>query len=235
MHINPSLSLALQMLTAILLPSLLLGCVNPSAPSVTHDGLVQQQSANFGTLYAKPGAQTVEYDKFVLASCEVTFKRNWLLDQNSARRSPSLQVTERDMQRIRTTLTQFCDDEFANVLEADPPYSVVPSDLADATTLILRPSIIDLNVAAPDVQGAGRARSFTTESGEMTLLLELADASTGEVLYRIVDRRRANRSMQLEWSNSVTNAADAKRILSRWGNQLRQGLDHVMATRDTGG
>jgi len=69
----------------------------------------------------------------------------------------------------------------------------------------------------------------------MTLLLELADASAGEVLYRIVDRRRANRSMQLEWSNSVTNAADAKRILSRWGNQLRQGLDHVMATRDTGG
>jgi len=69
----------------------------------------------------------------------------------------------------------------------------------------------------------------------MTLLLELADASAGEVLYRIVDRRRANRSMQLEWSNSVTNAADAKRILSRWGNQLRQGLDHVMSTEDTAG
>jgi len=225
----------MQILATSLLASVLLGCVNPSAPSVTHDGLVAQQNANFGILYVKPGAVTVAYDKFVLASCEVTFKRNWLLDQNSARRSPSLQVTEKDMHRIRTTLIQFCNDEFASVLRAAPPYQVIPPDLADAKTLILRPSIIDLNVAAPDVQRPGLARSFTTESGEMTLLLELADASTGEVLYRIVDRRRANRSMQLEWSNSVTNAADAKRILSRWGNQLRQGLDHVMSTEDTAG
>jgi hypothetical protein len=61
----------------------------------------------------------------------------------------------------------------------------------------------------------------------MTLFLEVADASTGETLFRIVDRRRGLNAMRLQWSNSVTNGADAKRILNAWGQQFREGLDQV--------
>jgi hypothetical protein len=33
--------------------------------------------------------------------------------------------------------------------------------------------------------------------------------------------------MRLQWSNSVTNTADAKRILNAWGQQFREGLDRI--------
>ena len=98
---------------------------------------------------------------------------------------------------------------------------------AGASTLLLRPNIINLDVAAPDVSSPGVSRSYTTESGEMTLFLEVADASTGETLFRIVDRRRHLNSMRLQWSNSVNNTADAKRNLNAWGEQFREGLDRV--------
>jgi hypothetical protein len=63
----------------------------------------------------------------------------------------------------------------------------------------------------------------------MTLFLEIADPVTGETLFRIVDRRRNLNAMRLQWSNSVTNAADARRVLNAWGEQFRQGLDRVYA------
>ena len=61
----------------------------------------------------------------------------------------------------------------------------------------------------------------------MTLLLEALDGTTGEILVRVVDKRRDRSPMQLQWTNSVTNKADAQRVLNRWAKQFREGLDEV--------
>jgi hypothetical protein len=136
------------------------------------------------------------------------------------------------MESIRSKLAEMCTDEFNSVLLTAPSYELVPVEEAGATTLVLKPHIIDLDVVAPDVQSPSMSRTYTTESGEMTLFLEIADASTGETLYRIVDRRRNLRSMRLQWSNSVTNTAEARSILNAWGEQFRDGLDRVYSERD---
>ena len=72
-------------------------------------------------------------------------------------------------------------------------------------------------------------RSYTSRTGEMTLVLELLDATTGEMLVRIVDRQRSTDTHYLQWSNSVTNQAEARRFLKRWADKLRAGLDEVTA------
>ena len=58
----------------------------------------------------------------------------------------------------------------------------------------------------------------------MTLLLEVLDGTTGEILVRVIDPRTAGESYRMQWTNSVTNQADARRILGRWASQLREGL-----------
>jgi hypothetical protein len=93
--------------------------------------------------------------------------------------------------------------------------------------LVLRPAIINLDIAAPDVMAAGRQRSYTTEAGQMTLVLEGVDGTTGEILVRVVDRRRAMDTGRLQWTNSVTNQAEARRMLNRWASQIREGLDEA--------
>jgi hypothetical protein len=204
-----------------------------SVPEVTHDGLVLQEDTVFGVVYAKPGVELSGYKRFAVHHCEVAFRKNWLRDQNSTRRMTSQRVTETDMDAIRASLAELCEAEFLKVLADQPTYPVVTEERADAETLLLKPNIINLDVAAPDVQSPGVSRTYTTESGEMTLYLEVVDASTGEILFRIVDRRRNLNSMRLQWSNSVTNTADAKRILNAWGKQFREGLDRVYRGTDT--
>ncbi len=218
--------------SALILASLVAtaGCTGMSGePEVTHDGLVELPDAKMDTVYEKPGADLTAYTQYAVEDCSVSFRSNWLRDQNSGRRSMDQRVTEEDMNAIRGQLATLCDEEFLAAMSREPAYPLVDPSESPAGTLVLRPSIINLDVTAPDTGMAGRSRSYTTESGEMTLFLELEDAATGDTLYRIVDRTRASTTMRMEWTNRVTNTADAKRILRAWGDKLRAGFDRVIA------
>jgi hypothetical protein len=157
--------------------------------------------------------------------CEVSFRKHWLRDQNSNRTELSNRVTEEDVNRIKSRLGSSCDEKFRDSLELSTAYKLVDHDNSGESVLVLRPKIIDLDVSAPDVRGAGFNRSFTTSSGQMTLSLDMVDGSSGEVLARIVERRRDHENVNMQPTSSVTNQADSNRILSRWAKMLREGLD----------
>lgn len=228
MNIRDNMIRAVRPILATALMILVAACSSaPTTPEVSYDGLALQEDTKFGLVYAKPGVDIRDYENFAVHHCTVAFRKNWQRDQNSTRRSTSRRINDSDMDAIRVSLGELCETEFLSVLATEPVYSVVPEEQAAAGTLLLKPNIINLDVVAPDVSSPGVSRSYTTESGEMTLFLEVADASTGETLFRIVDRRRNLNAMRLQWSNSVTNTADAKRILNAWGEQFREGLDRI--------
>jgi hypothetical protein len=92
----------------------------------------------------------------------------------------------------------------------------------------LQPAIVDLDVNAPDIsmRQPGMVTTYTTSSGEMTLKLDLLDSSTNDLIGRVIDRRQDNSSgNQIQFSNSITNRADAERIVRSWANLLRKALD----------
>jgi hypothetical protein len=167
-------------------------------------------------------------------ACEVAFRKNWQRDQNSSRVDLGNRVTQKDVDRIKDKLGEECGKYFREALEQAPPYQLVDSFSDGEQVLVLRPAIINLDISAPDTRSTGMQRTYTTEAGEMTLLLELFDGTTGEILVRVIDRQRARDTSYLQWSNSVTNEADAKRILSRWAGQFRKGLDEVTSGPRTG-
>lgn len=209
--------------------ALLAACAGNTPAPVSHDGLVAVDTDRFKAVYAKTDVELEAYSQFAVADCAVAFRANWLRDQNRGQISPRDRVSEKDMDEIRASLGDLCREQFMEALTAEPSYRLVEPDDRDAATLVLVPRIIDLDVVAPDVQSATRSYTFTTESGSMTLVLEVLDGSSGEVLYRVVDRRKGSSSVRLEWSNRITNMANARRVLKAWGRQLREGLDQAMA------
>ena len=215
-------------ISALLALIVSLSACTSAPPAISPDGLALVPESRFGQVYAKPGVDITGYDKFMLEDCDVAFRKNWLRDQNQLRRMASDRVTADDMNEIRAALASMCTEQFGAMLATAPAYTVVGEGEAGHDTLLLEPQIIDLDISAPDTRDLGRARTYTTESGEMTLLLNVKDAVTGETLYRVVDRRRANATMQMQWTNRVTNMADAKRILTNWSQRLREGLDQVI-------
>jgi hypothetical protein len=197
------------------------------APTVSHDGLTLVPNSKFQEVYRRSEADLSSYTEFGLAPCKVAFKKNWLRDQNSTRMDLSNRVTQKDVDRIKDSLSEACDEKFREALLEDPAYNLVEAFDDGEQVLVIHPSIINLDIRAPDVRTAGRSQSYTTSSGEMTLSLELTDATTGEILARAVDKRRGMDDNRLQWTNSVTNRTDANRALKRWASILREGLDEA--------
>jgi hypothetical protein len=65
----------------------------------------------------------------------------------------------------------------------------------------------------------------------MTLVLELYDSASNEILARAIDRRRARNVGNIRWATSVSNRAAARRILRRWADLLVGRLDEVRGSQ----
>jgi Protein of unknown function (DUF3313) len=98
-------------------------------------------------------------------------------------------------------------------------------DAVGPDVLRVKVNIINLYVNAPDTLTAGRTRTYTASAGEMTLVAEMFDSESGQVLARAVDRRDARRAGNLSFANSVTNSSEARIIASSWARILRDALD----------
>lgn len=194
------------------------------APELSFDNLVPIQSARAAVAYIDPDADFSVFRRVAILEPYVAFRSNWQRDQNRARRG---RISNRDMKRMKQDAATIFERAFTERLEA-AGYEVV--DTVGDDVLLLRPAIIDLDIAAPDTRSPGRSRTYTAMSGAATLYVQLIDSVTGEVLGRAADRRVARRAGNFfTWSNTVTNRADAARTMGQWADTLVDFLNsHYM-------
>lgn len=198
-----------------------------SYPDQTDDGLDRIKSKKVDALYWKEGADLTPYTKVRIEECSVAFKKNWLRNQNMDRVGVSNRVTSEDMNKIQAGLAEIFMEQFTKELEKGG-YQIVDEDGDDV--LLLKPAIVDLDVTAPDIsmRQPNRVTTYTTSAGEMTLKMDLLDSSTNALIGRVIDKRRDNSAgNQIQYSNSITNKADAQRIIRSWASILTRALDEA--------
>ena len=210
-----SLAAALVLLAAA-------GCATTQRGPTEWDGLVRQSGTRFDAVFVKPDAEIPSYSNVILAPASVQFARNW--DPNRGGRNLSRRLNSEDIVAIKDSLATMLGDTFRQELTAGG-YQVVTE--AGPDTLLVIPAIVDLYIIAPEAQSAGRTRTYTANSGRMTLVLELRDSVTGETLARVVDTRSGRTSGMLTITNRVTNTADAQRAMRTWARALRDALDSL--------
>jgi len=194
-------------------------------PEVTEDGLHRVPDSKMAIVYAEPGADLAQYQRIKLLDANVAFKKNWARDQRRGSSNTLGRVSSRDIEKIKNNLAQEFDAVFRKTLE-DGGYEVVEE--SDEDVLLVRPAIINLDVNAPDTMSAGRSRSYTSTAGEMTLYIEIYDSVTGDLIAKAMDRRAdTTRGSYYTWTNSVTNAAAARRILKGWASILLDALNEA--------
>ncbi len=192
----------------------------PQPEQTTADGLQLTPSNNVELLYTRPGASLAAYERVAVLDCYVAFRKDWQRDQNET----GIRVTGADMERIRKNLSAEFRKVFAEELAKG---GYVLANEAAEDVLILRPAIIDLDVAAPDTMSPGMGRTFSTSAGSMTLYLELYDGATGQIIARAYDRAAARDMGTMMWQSSVTNRAEADRQLRKWADLARKALDNA--------
>lgn len=206
--------------------ALALVAAGAAAQELSFDNLQRVKDAKVAAAYIDPEADFSVFRRVQILEPYVAFQADWQRRQNQPR--AGTRVTARDMERIREAASALLKDVFIEALEQGDGYQVV--DEVGDDVLILRPALIDLNVAAPDATSAGRNYSVTASAGAATLYLELFDGASGKIIGRAADRRVASRpGSMMMWSNRVTNTSDARRMFRIWANQLREFLDsHYM-------
>ncbi len=214
------------LLLFLLIP--LFGQAQEEQANVSYDGLVAIEDASVHAAFIDPDADFSAFRRVAILRPNVAFRSDWIRRQN--RQSRSRNVRASDAERIKDDVADLFKDVFTEQLEA-AGYEVV--NYADEDVLILRPAILDLDVVAPDVRSAGRSSTYTATTGAATLLLELFDSVTGDIVGRAVDRRSAGRSGGFATrSNRVTNRADARREFRVWADKLIEFLDQHYVQAD---
>lgn len=199
------------------------GCTSTQYPAISHDGLQLLPDSKLDAAYKKMGAEFSVYKRFMVTRCDVAFVSNWQRDQNKSR-SLSNDVSNKDVEKIINGLSEMCRATFVEDLEAGG-YELVSEAAADV--LIIRPSIINLDITAPDVGSIGRSRTYVTSAGSMTLNLELYDSVSHEILARVVDKKKARDNGTITWSSSITNRNEARRMFRRWSKMLVENIESI--------
>ena len=188
-------------------------------PPKEWDGLELRKSKNVAALYVRPEASLAGYKHVRLEPLQVQFDKNW--DPNASRMGTN-RLTADDFDRIKQGLAE----EFVKVTKdelARSGYDLVTE--AGEDVLDVTPIIVDLYINAPDKPYAGRSRTYTADQGRMTLVAELRDSETQQILARAIDPRQATGTGTFQITTSVSNLAAAAQIIQRWARALRQALD----------
>lgn len=192
-------------------------------PEVSIEGLELVEKDRRGEIYADPDIDWSVYTQIMLDPATVAFRRNWQRDQN---RHHSFKVRARDMEKIKTEMSELFDDVFTKELSETGGYTI--ADQSGDEVMRIKPAIVDLDVYAPDTRSSpGRTTQFTESAGKMTLKLEIYDSVTGDLIALLSDRREAPRRGYMQWTTSVSNRAEAQRMLQRWAKDLVKRLDEA--------
>lgn len=194
---------------------------DPAAP----EGLQPVPARGIGAAYLKPAARFHPYDAVRIDPVTVAYKRGARLPTPFNRTSGNYALGPASLERLQRMVWQALEREmvrsqgFAVVSEAGPG------------TLRVSPHVVDLVWEVPPAQGG--ETSFVRRTGEMTLILDLRDAQTGEPLARLVDRQAIlpfGTGLSGGYENSPANNWSAVRdTASHWGRILREALEALRA------
>jgi hypothetical protein len=218
-RVAPGCAFALLCLFAAITPTPLVPWAAAAEPPKEWDGLQLRKSKRVQRLYVRPEASLTGYKRVRLARLVVAFDKNW--DPNRSR-TMTQRLTNDDFEKIRNALA----DQFAKTTkEVLEKRGYQLTDNAGPDVLDVSPFVVDLYIAAPDKMSAGRSYTFTADPGHMTLVAELRDAETQQILARALDAQSTNWGDTFQLATSVSNMAAAQSVIARWARALAEALD----------
>src|SRR4051812_15746961 len=182
------------------------------------DGLQAAPIKNIDLAYARPGATLAAYRRIQIDPVPVEFSSRW----NPERTGSRLKMTSQERANIQAAVGRAVREEFARELQATGAYQVV--DESGPDVLRVTPRIINLYLNAADAGSVARTRTYMQSAGEMTLLAELHDSSSNQLLMRVADRREAD-NVRLERTNGMVNDNEIRTVAGAWARVLRKALD----------
>jgi len=189
---------------------------------VSADGLVRVDNSVVPLAYLKPDMDLTPYTRFMLDPVEIAYQK----DPGNRRRS-DFAGTVRNFalsQSQMEDLQEMFQEAVVEALTEEDGYELTTEPAPDV--LRITAALIDLVVAIP-TEMSGMQDVYTRSYGMVTLVLEVRDSQSGEILARAADRRDPTRGTDVRMARVYPGAArvDTRFLFEHWGDLLRERLD----------
>jgi len=191
--------------------------------AMSRDGLQKISVKGLELAYAHPGASLAAYKRVKLDPVEVQFDRSWEPTRTGSR----IKLGPEEREKIRASVAKLVEEEFTKVLQKGGAYQITSESAPDV--LRVKASVLNVYINAPSDTSAGRSKTYVTSAGQMTLLAELSDSASGQMLARVADRREGNSLARMERADRIENEGAARQVAATWAQILRNALDKARA------
>ena len=198
------------------------GCgPQPTQPKPTDEvnieGLQQVPARNFEAAFVRPGVTFADYSKLMVDELELAFR-------TPDREQNQFPLGEDQKTRFRAAMATAFGEELGKLQNVE----VVTEPGPDVLALHVR--VQDIVARAPGRRvGAGGRAGFALETvGEMTLVLELRDSQSDEVLVRVFDRQAVEGAAMVSGDSVVSTWEGVERLVGRWASRASEGLDRLL-------
>jgi hypothetical protein len=158
----------------------------------------------------------------MLVSVGISYKEDPDYKGTFDRSATEFPIDEENRERLQRTVRE----EFLEEFEMLERYEIVTEP--GPGVLMLIGGVLDVvSRVPPERPGAGaRGGVYLTSVGDATLVLELRDSTTNEILARAADRRSAESAFAFE-VNTVTAWSEVRRLAGAWARLLRTRLEEL--------
>ena len=185
---------------------------------VNIEGLQAVTARNFEAAFVRHGVDFSKYNKLLVNELELAFR-------TPDRSQNQFPLGEDQKTRFRAAMAVAFGEELGQLQNLE----IVTEPGPDVLDLNVRVQDIVASSPGRRVGAVGRA-SFAIETvGEMTLVIELRDAESEEVLIRAFDRRAVEGAAMLSGDNVISTWEGVDRVVVRWASRAREGLDALVS------
>ena len=188
-----------------------------SRPQVSAEGLELVSSTDAGAFYVKPGTTLSAYKNAELLAAFVSIDEDWVKDHNrEVMRTRRLR--DKDIEEIKTRVADDFWEVFGGNFFGARTYQETQE--AQPSKLILRPAIVNVSLASVNSSDQTLTQNFAGATGSMTLVLEIYDAETSELLGRMFNLQTVGQAADFAFESSSTDRADERRVYKTWASDV---------------
>ncbi len=186
-------------------------------PKTNFDGLEEIRSKYFSAAFVRPGVDFRDYRELLLSESELAFR-------TPDRSKQQFPLTAEQKNRFR----QLLDAKFAKELANSKTLQMTNS--AGPKTLKLEVRVQDIVAMVPPRSVSGVGDIALHALAEATLVIEISDSESEEVLARVYDRRVIEgTAIAQKQGPPVTQWEEIEAVSGRWAATVRARLDVVVS------
>ena len=187
---------------------------------VSYDGLHRIKRSVMDEAYVKPDIDLNGYTKIMIDPVEGSYKRKPPPPAASMRASGSrsnFALTDQQMEQ----LTQLFHEAFVEAMTTNSGWVVV--ETSGPNVLRIEAGLVDLVVKVPTRPSTSQTHYFVSDIGEVTLVAEIRDSQSREVLARVADRSliKTAGSGDFAYTTGISARADVRRLFDAWASLIR--------------